>query len=189
MVLRMSESVEGDWIGAAAASELARQRTGSSLHKQILERARDGIIRARAAEYIVDGPVRERASSTFRHRREVRHSQYDIPREFFWAGSDDAMQANWTTGDFSTWIDHTWHCRAFGVQFLRAEIIAMTPVVPRTPVSADALASLPKHTIAETEHWIRSARSHLGISHMRFTSLIQDTTGSSKASSEICGCA
>jgi hypothetical protein len=45
-----------------------------------------------------------------------------VPKEFWWAKGHRALDQNWTTGDFETWIKSTTRLRAFGVSFLRADI-------------------------------------------------------------------
>ena len=80
-----------------------------------------------------------------------------LESNFFWAASGSALEANWVTGDFSTWIDQKWHCRAFGVQFRRSEIEAMVPVAAKLSLHSELQATLPKHTEAELSEWIRKA--------------------------------
>ena len=58
----------------------------------------------------------------------VSHNQ-DIPKKFWWAKGHKALEQDWAAGDFSTWIDHTVHLKAFGVTFARADIEKLLPVL------------------------------------------------------------
>lgn len=149
----MTDPLASDWIDAANALQLTKLRSGVLLAKQILERARDGIIQSRARHYLVEGPNRRGPPGT---QRVHEQGYYKVPPEFFWAASGQALEANWATGDFSTWIDSTWHCRAYGVQFLEAEINAMSPLLRPAIDNASRSEPLRVHTDAELEQWILS---------------------------------
>lgn len=44
------------------------------------------------------------------------------------------MSQNWRSGDFETWIDGSFHWRAFGVTFLESDIADLMPTTsPRSP--------------------------------------------------------
>ena len=152
----MADDADDGWISSAMAVDLTVRRTGRPLKAEILRRARDGILKARAAHYIESGPKRGQYGET-NGREEKQFIDCELPKEFFWAGSGDALEADWTTGSFSTWIDRTRDCRAFGVQFLKSEIVALAPVVSRPTAEAGALGAIPKHSQAELEAWIRAA--------------------------------
>jgi hypothetical protein len=107
-----------EWIGFAEALQITINKTGLPQWRQILKRARDGIIEAKASHYIA--PDRRTGA-------ELRHSNHVLPREFFWAGDGSALEWDSTAGDFSTWINQKWHCRAYGVKFRRSDIVAMLP--------------------------------------------------------------
>jgi hypothetical protein len=49
----------------------------------------------------------------------------DVPAEFWWARGEAALEQNWSTGDFETWLDRQIYCRAYGVTFREADIAAM----------------------------------------------------------------
>jgi predicted nucleotide-binding protein len=98
------------WITAAEAVRLLRPSLGSAVRTTICKRAYRGLIRARAETFMRDGT--EIDGST-------------IPKEFWWAEGASALEQNWTTGDFGTWIDRTVHFEAFGISFLRADVEKM----------------------------------------------------------------
>lgn len=152
----MAEAAEDDWIPSADALNLTIQRTGQSLHKAILERARDGLIRARAINYIV---TKHQSSRIDYSEENIEGQKLDdgvlLPRKFFWAGAGAAMNANWITGDFSTWIDRTWECRAYGIHFSRRDVERLAPIVSNLPSSSPAPAK--KHTMSELQLWITRA--------------------------------
>ena len=56
-----------------------------------------------------------------------RREDTDIPAEFWWAQGESALEQNWLAGDFSTWINSSVECRAFGVTFRASDIDAMVP--------------------------------------------------------------
>jgi hypothetical protein len=105
----MSEKEE--WISAASAQHLLGRRT-------ICKRAHAGLIRARADRFICDGRSAD---------------NIDVPVKFWWAEGGRALDQNWTTGDFDTWIDHI-HLQAFGVTFWRPDIERSKP----TPLAENA---------------------------------------------------
>jgi hypothetical protein len=105
----MSEKEE--WISAARAVVL----TGMSPYSAkctICKRARAGLIKARAERFIDNGKSAD---------------DVDVPAEFWWADGGKALNQNWTTGDFDTWIKSSNHLssnhlQAFGVTFRRSDI-------------------------------------------------------------------
>ena len=88
------------WIPAAQA----RQLVGDSFDDcvAICTRANAGLIKARA-ELVVTGGRKFKETL--------------LPVEFWWAQGHAALEQNWATGDFSTWIDSANQWRAFGVHF------------------------------------------------------------------------
>jgi hypothetical protein len=105
-----------EWVTAATAIALLKPAMGEiTAQIAIASRACDGVIRSRAARFI-------------RHRQV--QNDVDVPPEFWWARGQPALEQNWKTGDFSTWIDQREHWRAYGVQFLRTHIESMMPASP-----------------------------------------------------------
>lgn len=110
-----AEKVESkeEWISAAAALNLLKPTMNYSMAtKAICARAHDGVVRACAEHYV------------WGNQSAVR---YNIPKEFWWARGYEALDQNWMTGDFETWIDNRIHLKAYGVSFLRADIERMLP--------------------------------------------------------------
>jgi len=105
-----------EWITAAEALLLVKPVFNSqySSQKTICRRAHNGLIRARAQRLMANENVSD---------------DVEIPKDFWWAEGEAALDQNWVTGDFETWarkssIDAV-HLRAFGVSFLRADIEKM----------------------------------------------------------------
>lgn len=115
-----------EWLTADAALDLVRTRNGGrDSARSICERAHAGLIKARAQLFIRPEP------QAYGSPRDTEYPNADIPKEFWWADGGLALEAKWVPGDFSTWIDHRFHWRAFGVQFDRDGIEAMLrPVQP-----------------------------------------------------------
>lgn len=102
-----------DWIRAAEAIAMLEPILGThSAHRRICKRAHSGLIRARAEQ--------------FHYGQRILHD-HDIPKEFWWAEGHQALEQDWAAGDFSTWIDHRIHLKAFGVTFGRADIEKLLP--------------------------------------------------------------
>ncbi len=78
----------------------------------ICARAHDGILTSYARVFICD---------------EDRREDCQIPAGFWWARGQAALEQNWTSGDFETWIDKRHHCRAYGVTFNEYELDQMLP--------------------------------------------------------------
>ena len=70
-----------------------------------------------------------------------------VPKWFWWAGGHEALEADWTSGDFSTWIEHRTHCRAFGVEFGLAGVLEMLPF-------EDRAATARRLSVAGNPDWI-----------------------------------
>src|SRR5262245_2677764 len=101
------------WISASAAINLLKNSMGrTTAEMTIAARANDGVIRSRAARFMRGARVEHNV---------------ELPEQFWWARGDAALEQNWVTGDFETWIDHEEHWRAYGVQFLRSDIDVMVP--------------------------------------------------------------
>ena len=103
-----------EWISAASALSLLGMKywlgTGT-----ICKRAHAGLIQARAERFIHDTQV---------------FDNVDIPPRFWWAEGGAALNQNWTTGDFDTWVGHgidAVHLQAFGVTFRRSDIERLRP--------------------------------------------------------------
>ena len=109
----MSESET--WITADQARNLLKTGSGSLYNAQvaICKRAHAGLMRARAEQF---------------HQGQRTFHNHDIPKEFWWAEGHQALEQDWATGDFSTWIERgSVQLKAFGVTFARADIQKLLP--------------------------------------------------------------
>lgn len=104
-----------EWITAAGALALLKDTMPSGAAFAICARANDGMIKARAERFM-------RGKQIF--------DDVEVPTEFWWAEGHPALQQNWKTGDFETWINHILHLKAYGVSFLRSDIEKMIAYVP-----------------------------------------------------------
>jgi len=108
-----------EWISAAAALALLKPVLGEyTAMLTIAERAHDGIVRSRAARFVLKDPDKKARAE----------QDFDMPAEFWWARGHSALKQNWASGDFETWIRETIHLRAYGVRFLRADIAKVIPM-------------------------------------------------------------
>jgi len=129
-----------DWITAHEALDLVRRRNrdgGGAI--SIATRAHAGLIQTRARLFLreVAGP--------YGRKEEVSAEDEELPKAFWWANGHGALDSNWDSGDFSTWIDKKYHWQAFGVEFGRQGIEAMlAPLVPDLAIIASALTVPPK---------------------------------------------
>jgi hypothetical protein len=104
----------------------------------ICARAHAGMIRARAERFV---------------RAERPIDSTELPPHFWWAGGHDALQQDWKTGDFETWIDHKLHLQAFGVSFLRSQIEKLIPDVPAPAAPQPPAASVALGGRPPAEFW------------------------------------
>lgn len=94
------------WIEASTALDVFGNRLA------ICERCEAGLLRSRAQLFK-------------RHKDEL--TDVELPREFWWAKGHAALDQNWDTGDFSTWINQTFHWQAFDVRFALDDLLTMIP--------------------------------------------------------------
>ena len=108
-----------EWISANKALNLLGKKFNSLI--AICTRAHAGMVKTRAKLFIQD---------------KKRFENIELPSEFWWAKGHEALNQNWQTGDFDTWIDHNHHWQAFGVEFLRSDIENMGTVSEKEPKMA-----------------------------------------------------
>jgi hypothetical protein len=94
------------WIEASKALELA-----GSTHA-LCERANAGLVKSRARLLLIGND---------------RHENAVIPSTFWWADGREALDQDWATGDFSTWIDRSVEWKAFGVRFALPGVLELLP--------------------------------------------------------------
>jgi predicted nucleotide-binding protein len=109
-----------EWVSAAEARLLLTPRLKFSTTSTICTRAHAGLIRARAEHITFNGKPT---------------SKREIPKEFWWAKGEAALDQNWQSGDFSTWLDHTDHIEVFGVEFSKVDI---EKLLPKTSIETPA---------------------------------------------------
>ena len=120
------------WVSAAeAVATLSPVLNGEyNAQMRICARAHAGLIRARAARFMMDA----RSENNF-----------DIPTEFWWAEGHAALTQDWDAGDFDTWLDHKYHLRAFGVRFASEDIEMLIP--PNNKRSEPAATPVPSKKV------------------------------------------
>ena len=103
------------WIDAATAVGIVITRSDDHAGMRALcARAHNGLVRARARLFVATEGKAER-----------RIENAPVPKAFWWAGGHEALTQNWTSGDFSTWIDRKVHLQAYGVTFALNGILDM----------------------------------------------------------------
>ncbi|MEA1072045.1 hypothetical protein [Sphingomonas sp. LY160] len=113
------------WIAAHVARNLVINPPSESAEILALcVRAHAGLVRTRARLLIVGSVHTENTL---------------IPPAFWWAEGHEALEQNWATGDFSTWIDQSVHWQAFGITFALNDVLEMLPV-ERRAIAARSLS-------------------------------------------------
>jgi hypothetical protein len=102
------------WIPAKAALEIIGNRF------TLCTRLNRGLLVARAVSYHVDGNPQ---------------GQGLVPKEFWWAGGHEALEQDWASGDFSTWIDNRRHLQAFGVTIALTGLLELIEIERRPTVA------------------------------------------------------
>lgn len=125
-----------EWIKAGLALEyVSNDPLDYSARLRICERAHAGLIAAKAERIIWSGKE---------------ESDRLIGKGFWWAEGREALNQDWITGDFSTWIDQRVKVQAFGVSF---DFTALSELVP-----ADKQAtSLRRISVIGSEEWISAS--------------------------------
>lgn len=92
------------WVRASRALSLVARELGGEYPAMlaICQRAHAGLIESRA-DLVLFGNTRNENAT--------------IPAEFWWAEGHEALDQDWSRGDFGTWINREVQARAFGVQF------------------------------------------------------------------------
>lgn len=137
------------WIPASKALEIARDRYA------LCSRLHAGIIPARARLFKVGDRQKER---------------FDIPPKFWWAGGHEALEQDWRSGDFSTWIDQKFHWQAFGVELSLAGVLEMLDFEQRAIIARSL-------SVAGNAQWVSAmdARS-VAYQQMGFTATTAEWT-------------
>ncbi len=145
-----------EWIAASEAVQLLKPMFDTTYEAQmtICKRAYSGMVRARAQRFLMDGRKRD---------------DFEIPKEFWWAKGHQALNQNWTAGDFDTWIDNgSHHLEAFGVSFLRADIDRMIPASPSmAQAPAAEAAARAVHSGRKPADWWEDCLLDVAFQHFR----------------------
>jgi hypothetical protein len=119
------------WISASKALEIVGN------NHAICKRAHSGLLQTRAKMLQV------RAEQRF---------DCPIAKGFWWAEGEDALTQNWATGDFSTWIDHAYEIKAFGVCFSVAGLLDMMPFEERAIIARSL-------SVAGNPDWVAASQA------------------------------
>jgi hypothetical protein len=90
------------WIPARDAYDAIAKEAHGETYIAICSRALEGLLQARARRFVTERGTFENAQ---------------VPAQFWWAKGHAALEQNWNTGDFSTWIEDRFEWKAFGVEF------------------------------------------------------------------------
>jgi hypothetical protein len=102
-----------EWWSAVETKKCVESLMGPYLAPRAIAcRARDGLLRTKARRFLVNDIVFDNTV---------------LPPEFWWAGGETALAQNWYSGDFETRIDRDRYFKAYGVEFLRADVETMLP--------------------------------------------------------------
>ena len=128
------------WIEAALTLEIAANGGSTTTAAfTICERAHAGLIRTKAKTVFVG---------------EEQKVESILPKNFWWAKGHEALDQNWISGDFATWIDHKLEIRAFGVRFSLDDILEVLPIEERARVTK-------RYSVAGNPDWIRAKEASL----------------------------
>lgn len=106
-----------EWLRAAEAlSLMTKAYPGGGGTFTLAKRAHVGLIRTHADLFIAGAEQR---------------ANFEVPKAFWWAEGKVALEQNWTTGDFETWIEGRARLQAFGVKFHKQGVLEMLPRAAR----------------------------------------------------------
>lgn len=114
------------WIEAAQALEISGDRIS------LCTRLHAGLIAARARTITVEGQTAHGAT---------------VPASFWWAKGHEALEQDWASGDFSTWIDREKQVFVFGVTFALSAVLEMMPFERRALIAREL-------SVAGSPDWI-----------------------------------
>ena len=81
-----------------------------------------------------------------------KHEDKEIPDAFWWAEGNAALEQDWASGDFSTWIDEKYEVKAFGVTFGLSGVLQLIDFTQR-PLVARRLS------VAGDPEWITAKQA------------------------------
>lgn len=131
---RVLSTLPVEWATAHHAINLLIPMFGKgrklTARKALAKRAHCGLVKTRARLFKWEVPKGAAFGGSQKIEREALFAP--IPKRFWWAEGHEALEQNWVTGDFSTWIDKTSHWQAFGTEFSTQDVLAMLPADSRT---------------------------------------------------------
>ena len=105
------------WISAESALSVIENISGEHAARlAICTHAAEGLLSAKARLLIMGD---KRGTNVF------------VPASFWWARGHEALDQDWSIGDFATWIDRRISCSAIGVTFDLSGICEMLPAATR----------------------------------------------------------
>ncbi|MDZ4054615.1 MAG: hypothetical protein U1A07_25840 [Phenylobacterium sp.] len=111
-----------EWLSAAEAlSLLTKAYPGGGGTYTLAKRAHVGLIRTHADLFVAGAEQR---------------ANVELPKVFWWAEGQAALDQNWTTGDFETWLEQRTRLQAFGVKFHKQTVLGMLPHTPGTTMAS-----------------------------------------------------
>ena len=126
---RVAGALPVDWVNAHDAIGMMLTMFGKGMGlaagMTLAKRAHSGLVKSRARLFKWE----TMEDVGYGHSKKVQHeAQFAVlPKKFWWANGHEALEQNWVTGDFATWIDNKLHLQAFGTEFDRSDIKAMLP--------------------------------------------------------------
>lgn len=127
------------WIEAAQALDIAGDRIS------LCTRLHAGLIASRARTLSIGGQESDGVK---------------VPKAFWWANGHEALEQDWASGDFSTWIEHKQQLIAFGVKFSLSDVLEMVPFERRAIIARQL-------SVAGSPDWI-SAKESRRLAYDRF---------------------
>jgi predicted nucleotide-binding protein len=165
----MTTPTDGEWMSAYEARQFLQPHADAA--SAICRRAHAGLVKARAKWFI---------------GFDEQQTDVEVPRQFWWAEGGDALEQNWVSGDFETWIKtivdrgrREGRHQAFGVTFRRQDIEQMRPAITANPTVAPLMARRPAaRTVfighgGQSSEWLKLEkflRHRLGLSPIEFNS-------------------
>ena len=131
------------WIDAATALSIVSKDAFDRAGKiSLCTRAHQGLVRAHARLF-----VSSRSGTDDRRARD-----FLIPRNLWWAQGHEALEQDWKSGDFSTWIDRRIHLQAFGTRFALTDVLEMLSYEQRAGIAR-------RLSVVGSEEWVSTPKA------------------------------
>lgn len=130
------------WISAATARDIVAQPPDSAIGTYALcNRSFAALVKTKARLFTIK-------------KQGLRLENAEVPAAFWWAGGHEALEQDWATGDFSTWIKREEEWQAFGVSFALSGVLEMLPTERRADVTR-------RLSVAGRAEWVSAAEASL----------------------------